>query len=100
MQGICADDTGIRTFVVGTGGQAVYRPNEGDAAWRSRQTSAGSEHFDGRHHGFLELVLAPGSYEWRFHAVTRGTPGEHRGGDVTDAGAGACSGQPKDRRAD
>jgi acid phosphatase type 7 len=90
-----ADDSGIRTFVVGTGGQAVYQPGEGDAEWRSRQTSTGSEHFDARHHGFLELVLAPGRYEWRFHAVTPGTPGEHLGVDVTDAGAAACTERPK-----
>ena len=94
-----ADDAGIRTFVVGTGGQAVYRPGEGDASWRSRQTSSGSEHFDGRHHGFLELVLAPGRYEWRFHAVTPGTSGQRPGGGVTDAGAAACTGQPKHGRA-
>ena len=78
---------GIRTFVVGTGGQAVYQPEAGNAAWRSRQTSAGSEHFDGRHHGVLELELAPGSYQWRFHAVGAGPGGAAA---VTDGGVSTC----------
>lgn len=79
---------GIRTFVVGTGGQAVYEPAVGDAAWRAKQSSPGSEHFDGAHHGFLELVLAPGSYEWMFHAVGAGPDGETA---VTDRGDAQCS---------
>ena len=82
---------GIRTFVVGTGGQAVYQPGQGDAAWRNRQTSAGSEHFDGRHHGFLELVLAPGGYEWRFHALTSPRPAGGTTESVTDSGSAECT---------
>lgn len=85
------DERGIRTFVVGTGGQAVYQPGEGDAAWRSRQTSAGSEHFDAQHHGFLELVLAPGRYEWRFHAVSTGGTVRTQADAVTDSGAADCT---------
>jgi hypothetical protein len=86
-----ADPGGIRTFVVGTGGQAVYRPGVGDAAWRRRQTSAGSEFFDAEHHGFLELVLAPGHYGWRFHALTMGASLESRDTIVTDAGEANCA---------
>jgi hypothetical protein len=85
-----ADKRGIRTFVVGTGGQAVYQPEQGDAAWRSRQTSAGSQAFDGRHHGFLELILAPDHYEWRFHAVGSGDR-DKRGSTVTDSGSAVCA---------
>lgn len=82
-----SDPRGITTFVVGTGGQAVYVPEKGNAAWRARQTSAGSQHFDGRHHGFLELTLAPDSYEWQFHAL------DLADGDVTvtDRGAATCT---------
>ena len=84
------DARGIRTFVVGTGGQAVYRPAEGDAAWRNRQTSAGSEHFDGQHHGFLELALAPGGYQWRFHSLGEVTA---HGSTMTvsDSGTATCT---------
>ena len=85
-----ANERGIRTFVVGAGGQAVYEPGEGDAAWRARQTSAGSEHFDGRHNGFLELVLAPDRYEWRFHTVPIGGAVGEPGGSVTDRGSAQC----------
>lgn len=79
---------GLRSFVVGTGGQAVYQPGAGDASWRSRQTSAGSEHFDAHHHGVLELELAPGSYQWRFHAVGGGADGATA---VTDSGGDTCA---------
>lgn len=61
--------TGMRHFVVGTGGQTTYLPEEGDADWRNRQTSAGSEYFTGSHHGFLELNLKADSYSWQFWAL-------------------------------
>ena len=83
-----ADDRGIRTFVVGAGGQAVYRPEDGRAAWRARNGSPGSEHFDGTHHGFLELTLAPAGYTWRYHALVDERAGAVR---VVDSGSAACS---------
>ena len=73
---------GVQQFVVGTGGQAVYEPDEGDAPWRSRDEGPTSQVRDTANHGLLELTLAPDSYSWRFLTAS---------GDVGDAGTRACA---------
>ena len=76
------DEGGVQQFVVGTGGQAVYEPEEGEAAWRVRDDGPGSEARDTQHHGLLELTLRPDSYSWRFVTAA---------GDVGDAGSRSCA---------
>ena len=76
------DPRGVAQFVVGTGGQAVYEPAEGDAAWRVRDDGPASEARDTRNHGLLELALRPDSYSWRFLTAA---------GDVGDAGSRSCA---------
>ncbi len=76
---------GVTQFVVGTGGQSLYEPAEGDAAWRDTAEPVPSQFFDATQHGFLELTLDDGSYSWQF--VTDS-------GEVTDAGQASCPGQP------
>lgn len=76
-----ADPDGVRQFVVGTGGQSLYQPAEGDAAWRSVAEPVASEFFDATHHGFLELALGDGEYSWQF-VTDEGT--------VTDSGSARC----------
>lgn len=66
--------TGIREFVVGTGGTGHYNdlgtqlPN--------------SELFNGTTFGVLKLTLAPGTYSWNFVPVA--------GETFTDSGSGSC----------
>ncbi|WP_203827418.1 metallophosphoesterase family protein [Actinoplanes palleronii] len=73
-----ADRTGVRQFVVGTGGQAHYRP-EGTAA-----TGAPAGEFaDYDHHGVLALTLRPESYTWAFHPLEAAQ-------DVEDEGEARC----------
>ncbi len=76
------DPNGVRQFVVGTGGQSLYSPAEGDAAWRATFDPVPSEFFDATHDGFLELTLRDGAYDWQFVTAD---------GSITDSGTGACS---------
>jgi hypothetical protein len=65
--------SGIRSFVVGTGGASHYPvlvPRHGSVV------------HDDATFGVLRLRLAPGSYEWKFLPVA--------GGTFTDAGRGIC----------
>lgn len=72
---------GTRQFVVGTGGQVVYEPGEGDAPWRNKGNMVASEFVDFTQHGVLELTLAPDSYDWAFHSLDNG---------VIDSGTALC----------
>ena len=76
------DPNGTRQFVVGTGGQVVYQPGEGDAPWRNKGRTVSSEFRDFTQHGVLELTLRPDSYDWSFHALD---------GKVLDKGSGQCN---------
>ena len=67
-----ASETGIRQFVVGTGGNCCYPFGSAIANSEVRITDT---------RGILELTLAATSYSWRFIAV---------GGAVLDSGTGAC----------
>ena len=64
---------GIRSWVVGTGGDQLYS---------LRSPRPGSEARWNRAHGVLELILRPGGYDWRFLAAI-GEPFE-------DTGSGTC----------
>ena len=75
------DPQGVRQFVVGTGGQSLYDPATGDAAWRDTFDPIPAEFFDATHHGFLDLTLGDGTYGWSFVTDT---------GGVTDSGVAAC----------
>lgn len=75
--------TGVRQFVVGTGGQAVYRPEEGAAPWRNKGILIDSEYADFDHHGVLALQLDPDRYSWAFHSLGTKDP-------VTDEGSAPC----------
>ncbi len=75
------DPSGTRQFVVGTGGQVVYEPGEGDAPWRNKGRTVSSEFRDFSQHGVLELTLRPDSYDWSFHTLD---------GTVLDKGSGQC----------
>jgi len=68
------DPSGIRQFVVGTGGRSHY--GFGDPIPGSQARIAGR-------FGVLRMVLRPGGYEWAFVAV---------GGDVLDRGRTRCHG--------
>ena len=68
-----ADVTGIREFVVGTGGAAL-RPFPRALA-TSQVREAGT-------HGILRLTLSPGTYDWQFVPVA--------GESFTDGGSAAC----------
>ena len=65
---------GIRSFVVGTGGNVLYP--------FTAPPSAVTEARDDTTHGVLEMTLRPEGYDWRFLPV--------RGQSFTDAGSGAC----------
>ena len=68
-----ADPSGIRQFIVGTGGRSLH----------GRGTEqANSEAFNDTTLGVLELTLHSGGYDWAFVPAA--------GGDFTDAGSGAC----------
>ena len=68
--------TGIRQFVVGTGGGGVYRFNT---------PAANSERRDNATYGVLKLTLKPGAYDWEFLPAS---------GTFTDAGSGTCTPKP------
>jgi hypothetical protein len=74
---------GVRQFVVGTGGQAVYRPEEGAAPWRNKGALIDSEYVDFDHHGVLELQLDPDRYSWAFHSLDTKK-------EITDSGSSPC----------
>src|SRR5262249_170099 len=67
-----ADPQGIREFVVGTGGAAVY-------GFGGAQANAGGR--NGWSHGVLKLTLNANSYDWDFR------PSD---GNFTDSGKTAC----------
>jgi hypothetical protein len=73
--------TGVRQFVVGTGGQSVYTPAQGDAPWRARATSVPSEVLDTTDPGVLGLTLRSDGYSWDFHTIS---------GKVADSGSDHC----------
>lgn len=75
------DPMGVRQFVVGTGGQVVYDPEEGDAAWRAKAKPIKSQFFDTTSHGVLKLTLNPDSYSWDFISIDKG---------VLDSGQAQC----------
>ena len=77
------DPNGVRQFVVGTGGQTLYQPQEGDATWRETFDPIPAEFFDAKHNGFLQLDLGHGHYSWQFIAAD---------GTVIDNGKDTCSG--------
>jgi hypothetical protein len=79
------DPRGVRQIVVGTGGQSLYEPQEGDAAWRDTFDPIPSDYFDADSHGFLELALGDGTFAWQF--VTDE-------GVITDSGSAACNAPP------
>jgi uncharacterized protein YjdB len=67
--------TGIRQFIVGTGGAGHY------TGVRSPRLP-NSEVFDGTTWGVLKLTLGPGTYSWQFIPVA--------GQTFTDSGTGQC----------
>lgn len=82
--GRMAED-GVSSFVVGTGGQAVYGPEDvGDGSdltdAQRRQGEASQARLDDQH-GVLLLTLMDGSFEWRFV----GTDGQ-----IKDDGSRTC----------
>ena len=68
-----ANARGIREFVVGTGGYALYDQ-------RSRQPN--SEVFESKTYGVLKLTLKSGSYDWEFVPID--------GQSFRDSGTGTC----------
>ncbi|MET8149502.1 metallophosphoesterase family protein [Actinoplanes sp. NPDC049668] len=68
-----ADPLGVRQYVVGTGGQAHYRPgaNDGgrDEHGKPPRGAVTGEFVDFDHHGVLDLELRPDSWSWSFRAV-------------------------------
>jgi acid phosphatase type 7 len=71
-----ASPTGIRQFVVGTGGAFMTGLGTSNVA--------GSEARQNTTFGVLKLILHPSSYDWRFVPIA----GQH----WTDAGSGQCHG--------
>ena len=72
------DETGLRQFVVGTGGVGL-----GDTPENDGRVQVASEIDDGeRWEGFLDLELGQGSYAWRFINAA---------GGINDRGAGVCN---------
>ena len=69
--------TGVRSFVVGTGGSRLFVAPDA--------LRAGSELYDNAHFGVLELSLAADTYAWRFVDEL---------GTTIDSGLGACHGAP------
>ncbi|SDT46694.1 metallophosphoesterase family protein [Actinoplanes derwentensis] len=59
-----ADERGVRQFVVGTGGQAHYRPE--DPVPEGEPTAEFTEY---DYHGVLVLTLRTDSYSWKFDAL-------------------------------
>jgi hypothetical protein len=68
--------TGIRQFVVGTGGGGVYN---------FKKVAANSEIRDNSSYGVIKLTLKPGAYDWEFVPAT---------GTFTDKGSGTCTPKP------
>ncbi|WP_236717970.1 metallophosphoesterase [Actinoplanes sp. TFC3] len=83
------DEHGVRQFVVGTGGQAHYRPAAQDDAYDelgNPVVAAGrpaGEFVDYDHHGVLEMSLSEDGYGWSWHPLEAAKP-------VTDSGSGTC----------
>lgn len=73
--GLHDDAQGIRQFVVGTGGTGLRSVGSGPFTQASNADT----------HGYLEMTLQPGGYEWRF--VPAGGPGN---GDFVDTGSASC----------
>ncbi|HLB39857.1 MAG TPA: alkaline phosphatase, partial [Actinomycetota bacterium] len=69
--------TGIRTFVVGTGGAQHYGIDAVHPGSKVRNTTT---------FGVLRLVLGAGTYAWRFLPAANGS--------FTDGGTGTCHGAP------
>lgn len=63
-----ADEKGVRSFVVGTGGAPLYR----DVVYRKK--APGSEKYDQDSHGVLRVDLYPNRYEWSFLPIEGATP--------------------------
>ena len=68
-----ASATGIREFIVGTGGAGLYSVTT---------PIANSETHDANTHGVLKLTLGAGTYSWQFIPVA--------GKTYTDSGSGTC----------
>ena len=71
--GIANPASGIREFVVGTGGKSHYR---------FQTVQPNSEVRNADTFGILELTLRPQGYDWRFVPA--------QGGTFTDSGSGTC----------
>lgn len=78
-------EKGVTQFVIGTGGQAHYRPVAADYPTDatgnpiSRAANPTSAYADYTHHGVLDLQLGPDSYSWAFHPLEAGTTTEDTG---------------------
>ena len=68
-----ASSRGIREFIVGTGGYALYDRGK---------TQANSEVFENRTYGVLKLTLRSGRYDWEFIPIA--------GQTFRDSGSGTC----------
>jgi hypothetical protein len=83
------DERGVRQFVVGTGGQAHYRPATAGDARNERgepvvpANGRASAFADYDHHGVLELELAEDSWSWWFRPLDADRP-------ATDTGTANC----------
>jgi acid phosphatase type 7 len=71
--GVADGQRGIREFVVGTGGRALYALGT---------LRANSEVFNSSTFGVLELTLSAGAYSWQFIPVA--------GQTFTDSGNASC----------
>ena len=80
------DPAGVRSFVVGTGGQAVYAPDDvaggGDLAGGRRAEAAGSAVRVDDRFGALFLTLEADGFEWQFIDI---------GGTTVDTGTAPCT---------
>ena len=76
--GLADPATGIREFVVGTGGAAL-------GGFKST-TMANSQVKDRSTYGVLKLTLHSSSYDWQFIPIA--------GQSFTDSGSGSCHGRP------
>ena len=76
-----ANPAGIRSFVVGTGGQAVFGPNETTGNAGQRRAQARSDVRIDDRFGALRLALRSRTYAWQFVATD---------GQVLDSGSEAC----------
>ena len=76
-QGHFLKDSGIRSFVVGTGGRQLY------SIYKKTYPSI-SKHYDSATNGILKLSLKAGSYKWEFIATKSG-------GKAKYSGSGTCN---------